>query len=534
MLVTKGERGKSGATVMAIGALAGVGPWKSPEDSRQLHFVDTLRAGCLLNEQKLTRIMVDEAPRRIAELEQRGAYFARAGKSNRYLLRTEGGHSQPRGIFIESRIGLEILKTLYGELARLKTRTVDNLMVIHLQMDNESWGALGLNIVNGEWVWLKSKAVVLATGGPGQLYSYNTQNLNNTGDGLALAVNAGATLIDMEFTQFYPWGFLSHGSRRGLLAGVSYFSRLYNRHKERFMEKYDPIRLEMSTRDIVARAIYQEIREGRGTGRGGVYCDMTHNPASAVRNTLPTIYNYFLHSGIDLEQKIFEVIPTFHYHMGGVQVDEYWQTCCPGLWAVGEVAGGVHGANRLSQNSLADILVSGARAGKRAAEYSLQTKRVRYNPLIIKEVVKKHEKLLSHTPRGHLRPKQIKRKIQKTMWENVGIIRNKRHLERAHEEMERIRKKETPLMALSSSDRICNHELVEVFEAHHLEQIAECIILAALARKESRGAHYREDFPIPDNRNMLKHMTLRKDTREFLLGTCPVDLSIMSARNFIQ
>lgn len=526
LLVTKGERAKSGATVMAIGALAGVGPWRSPKDSLESHLRDTIRGGCFLNEQNLTRIMVEEAPRRIMELEQGGAYFERAGKGNCYSLRTEGGHGHARGIYTESRIGAEILRTLYGEMTRLRVGVHDHLMAVELIRGKGGIGALGLDLAKGDWVLIESKAVVLATGGPGQLYLYNTHDLLNTGDGVALALKAGATLQDMEFTQFYPWGLKAQGSRGGLLAGVSYFSRLYNRDQERFMEKYDSDRLEMSTRDVVARAMVQEIREGRGTEKGGVNCDMTHQAPSVVRDTLPALHHFLLKCGIDPERDIFPVIPTFHYHIGGVKVDEDWQTTCPGLFAAGEVAGGVHGANRLSQNSLSDIIVSGARAGEKAADYARKISKFSCSRARAKEAVERYEGLFAPRRKSSLSRGSIKKKIQRTMWEKVGVVRNKKDLEQAVKLLQRIQREEIPRMTLGGSHRIYNRELMEFMEARHLAEIGECVALSALQREESRGAHFREDFPGTDNAGMLKHITLSQEGKKILLGAYPVDLSV--------
>jgi succinate dehydrogenase/fumarate reductase flavoprotein subunit len=527
LLVTKGEIAKSGATPMAVGTMAGVGTWHAPGDDKNLHILDTIKGGCYLNEQELARIMVNEAPHRIVELERRGAYWDRGEKGEKYLVRTEGGHSHPRGVFIESRVGAEIVRTLGSELCRLNVDILENLVVMKLSKSKGAFGAFCVNTQTSEFVFINCKSIVLATGGPGQLYLYNTQDIRNTGDGLVLALKAGAALIDMEFEQFYPWGYNASGSLGGLLACASYFSKLYNRHKTRFLNEYDPERLEMSTRDIVARAIYQEILEGRGTPNGGVICDTTHIQPGIIKETLPSLYDFFLKVGLDMETSLFEIVPTFHYLMGGIRVDEYWQTSCQGLFAVGETAAGVHGANRISQNSLADILVSGARAGEKAADYSsgvdiLETKASEHKRLIEDSKI-----LFSRTPKHPLRPHILKKNIQKLMWHSVGVIRNGKDLEKALDEIKRIESEDLPRMALASSNKICNRELIEFIEVSNLLLIAECVTLASLSREESRGAHFREDFKDIDNNSWLKHIVIKFDEERIVLDSCPIDSSVI-------
>jgi succinate dehydrogenase/fumarate reductase flavoprotein subunit len=531
LLVTKGGRAKAGATPMAIGTMGGVGPWHEPGDSKELHFLDTVRGGCFLNEQQLLRIMVEEAPARIMELEQRGAYWERPEKGERYLVRTEGGHSHARGVFIESRVGAEIVRTLFSELSRLKVTVYDHLMILTLLEDKGCFGALCFQLRTGNLLFIKCNAIVLATGGPGQIYIYNTHEVRNTGDGLSLALRLGSTLMDMEFEQFYPWGFLADGCLGGLLAGASYFARLYNREKVRFLEKYDPARLEMSTRDIVARAIYQEISEGRGTVSGGVLCDMTHNAPGVIKETLPSLYDFFSSVGVNMEQDPFEIVPTFHYLMGGIKVDKYWQSNCLGLFAVGETAAGVQGANRIGQNSLADILVSGARAGARAAWHASRVSNFKIKEPKLDRLVRTYEDLFKHKPRHRITPQVVRRTIQEIMWHYVGVIRNGKGLQQALDEIHRVKSEYLPRMSPMNSSRVCNIEWVEFFEVFNLIDVAECIIHTGLKREESRGAHFREDFKNRDDKKWLRHITVNFKEDRIVLGTCPVDLSVVGLQD---
>jgi len=525
-IVIKGRLNKCGSTPMAMGAASAVGPWHSPKDSKDIHFMDTVKGGAYLNEQKLVRIMVEEAPERVLELERLGAFWERTDSGEKYLLRIGGGHSYPRSVYLEDRPGSEMLKAMKGELIHRNVNIIENVMITWLLTDEDRIsGALGINVYTGDSIVFRTKSVVLATGGSGQIYEYTTQDVHNTGDGYALALQAGADLVDMEFVQFFPIGLIFPESTKGLIVGAMYYSHLLNKDRERFMKNYDAKRMELSTRDIVSRAVYTEINDGRGTKKGGVYCDMTFQPPGYVKKQLPLVYTFCDKLGMNVGKNMLEIAPTCHFFMGGVKVDERWESSFPGIFAAGEAAGGVHGANRLSQNSLADILVSGARAGKYAALYASKIKLPKINPLEIKKEFEKIEEIISRSPQGGIRPYKVKKKIQKIMWEKVGLFRDEKGLRKALEEIRRIKDEDLPRLSLTTKTKRYNREFIEALEIYNLLSICEATILPCILRKESRGAHYRTDYPRIDNENWLNHILVRLVGKEFELSIQSVDLS---------
>ncbi len=400
-----------------------------------------------------------------------------------------------------------------------------NIMVTKILKSNGSVaGATAIDMKFGDFILFKSKSIVLATGGAGQIYQITTQSMDNTGDGFSMALRAGADLIDMEFVQFYPIGLAHPADLRGLLAGPPYYSHLLNTEEERFMERYDPERLELSTRDVVSRSIFRELQEDRGTERGGVYCDMTYNKPGFIKKQLPSLYDLCTRLGIDLEKDMLEVAPTCHYFMSGIRVDERWESTIPGLFAAGEVIGGIHGANRLSQNSLADLLVTGADAGRYAAEHASEVEKVSLHE---EEIYLEYDKvygLLAKSGNG-LRPVEIKNKIKSLMWEKGSLIRNGDGMREALQVLADLKESDLPKISVSSSSLRSNREWIDGLEIYSMLDSAETILRSALFREESRGAHFREDFPERDDMNWMKHVVIKLMDNEVVLETCPVDQS---------
>lgn len=529
IVTIKGKINKSGATPMAMGAASAVGSWHTPDDSQDIHLKDTIKGGAYLNDQKMVRALVEEAPLRVLELERYGAFWERTEDGAAYLLRVDGGHSYPRSIYLEDRPGHEMLRAIRGELIKRNVNMVENVMVTRLlTRDSAITGACGIDMITGEFVLFKTKAVIIATGGAGQIYPYTSQDSRNTGDGYALALEAGADLADMEFVQFFPIGLLFPDSMKGLIVGAMYYSHLLNKNMERLMEKYDPQRLELSTRDIVSRGVFTEIIQGRATPRGGMWCDMTYNPPGFIKRQLPLVYNLCEKIGANPEKDMLEVAPTCHFYMGGVRVDEHWRSSLNGLFAAGEAAGGAHGANRLSQNSLADILVTGARAGRAASQYCKNTDSIKFDTEQVNVEKSRIDGLLDASPEKGLHPFTIKKKIKQIMWEKSSIFRDGKGLEDALKEIIRIKEEDIPHIAIANKSPRFNKELIDALEANCMLTVAESIIRPALHRKESRGAHYRHDFPSLDNRNWLKHISVRLTNKGFELDTYPVDLSEIS------
>src|SRR5881275_1037989 len=375
-LVTKSLLGKA-HTVMAEGGIAAALAHLDPQDDWQTHFQDTMKGGSFLNHWRMAQIHAQESPDRVRELEEWGALFDRT-EDGRILQRAFGGHSFRRLCHVGDRTGLEMIRTLQDRGVQMGFDVYMECTTTRLLMDGDRIaGAFAYWRENGRFVVFKAKSVVMATGGIGKAWPITSNSWEYTGDGMALAYEAGAELMDMEFVQFHPTGMVWPPGVQGILVTEAVRGEggiLRNRTGERFMEKYDPQRMELSTRDVVARSIYTEVKEGRGTEHGGAYLDISHKPAEYVKRKLPSMYHQFKElADVDITKGPMEVGPTCHYMMGGIRVEaETAQTNVPGLFAAGEAAAGLHGANRLGGNSLSDLLVFGRRAGLAAAEHAKQ------------------------------------------------------------------------------------------------------------------------------------------------------------------
>lgn len=516
LLVDKGLVGRSGNTVMASG-LSVVGPWHLPGDGPEVLLDDTLEGGQFLNNEKLVRILIDETPKRVAELEAWGLAFDRE-EDGRYFLLQSGGHRYPRVLVRSDRVGLAIAKTLRRRALQIGVRFQEDTMVTALLTNGEQVaGAVGIDCRSGDFLAFRARAVVLATGGVGQLYPMSTSRASNSGDGLALALRAGAVMVDMEQVQFYPRSLVFPPSVKGF--GLGIMGKLLNRCGERFMERYDPERLESSTRDITSRAIYSEIEAGRGTEHGGVFKDARETPERVFLSYLDQ-YNFCLKRGLDLKKEMAEVAPAVHYFMGGIVINERGESSLAGLYAAGEVAGGTHGANRLGGNSLADLLVFGARAGEWAARWALQSPPMEVDPQQVKEEEERIHNVLEGK-NGGVRPVEVKRAIQEIMWEKVGVVRSRRSLTEALEGLDRL-EADLSQVGVACEGLLYNQELVHYLEVENLLLVGKAIVTSSLVREESRGAHYREDYPEKDDALWLKNALLRLKGQKFVTSSRPV------------
>ena len=530
-LVSKGYITRSGATIMAPGAIAGVDSrWKHENDSKDLHLLDTVKGGAFLNEQRLVKILVDESPDGIVEMEHIGTLWERTVRGDNYSLRTGGGHKYPRCVYMEDHTGHELMRGLYGELLKRHIPVHEGIIITRLIRGGDGVrGAVGIDITNLEPVIFESNAIILATGGAGMVYINTSTSVDVTGDGYKLALDAGASLMDMEMVQFFPIGFLFPPSYRGILAALPYHSHLKNAKGERFMKRYDPKRMELSTRDIVSRAMFLEVKEGRGGPLGGVYCDMTFQSPEFLAEKQPFLYNTYLRLGIDTTKDMIEVMPTCHFFMGGVVVNENWESTVPGLFAVGETAAGIHGANRLSQNALAHVIVSGRRAGKSAAELVMKKRETLYhiNPKEAVKEEKKVKKILKYHPKKHITPLELRKKLRLSMWEKAGLFRTGKGLK---EQIDFISNLKNFRVSVETKNEFLNQDLIISLENESLLETAYCIAIAALERTESRGAHYRSDYPTQDDTNWLRHIIIRKTNGRLELQYQPVDISIIRTR----
>ncbi|MBW1800102.1 MAG: FAD-binding protein [Deltaproteobacteria bacterium] len=430
------------------------------------------------------------------------------------------GHSYPRG-YLDRREGVGFCHALEKALIRAQIVFYPETPIVKLLLDDgQVIGALGFDLATGGYRVFNSKVVILATGGLGQLFALTTNARSLTGDGYAMAFDAGAELVDMEMVQFMPLSFPYPESWKGVFIGMSSLwgpdVRLYNGPGERYMGGYDPERLEYATRDIAARANYTEIMEGRGTEHGAIVVDPTGNDPgllSGFQKSLPHIYNRVRKIfGEDAAnwKKTFEAIPSQHFFMGGVVVDEKCCTGVPGLFAVGEVCGGVHGANRLSGTALAEIFVFGDLAGENVTGWMKDHDLIPAREKEVRKEITRLDERFTACPKKGVRPFEAKRMIKDLMWRYLGPVRQGGGIRKAISAIDYIRKEGLPQLCLGSNHFQYNRERVELCEVTFMVKAAAMIALSALDREESRGSHYRTDYPAPDDRRWLKNIVVAK------------------------
>ena len=524
-LVCKSLLGKA-HTVMAEGGVAAALAHVDERDNWRTHFRDTMVGGKMLNNPRMAELHAQEAPDRVRELEAWGAVFDRT-RDGRILQRPFGGHSHPRLAHVGDRTGLEMIRTLQDRAVAAGISVYMECTITHLLTGpNGVAGAFGYWRTDGRSVVFAAKATLLATGGIGKAYEVTSNSWEYSGDGHALAYRAGAELIDMEFVQFHPTGMVWPPGVRGLLVTEAVRGEggiLRNKDGERFMWKYLPEDRrheyaatdeeaktwveaqsagqttdarrppELSTRDNVSRAIYTEVKEGRGSPHGGVFLDISYLPAEHVRRKLPSMYDQFKElADVDITTGPMEIAPTTHYVMGGVRVDaDTGATTVPGLFAAGEVSGGMHGANRLGGNSLSDLLVFGQRAGLGAAAYAADRDEAYVDPIQVRQAERELDEPFS-TPDG-ADPYRLREELQATMQSLVGIFRVEADLDQALESLADIRRRAARLCV--SGPRAYNPGWNLVFELRNLIDVSEAITRSARQRTESRGAHSRLDYP---------------------------------------
>jgi len=535
-LICKSLLGKA-HTVMAEGGIAAALGNVWPEDTWQVHFRDTMRGGKMLNNWRMAQLHAQEAPERVLELERWGALFDRT-KDGRILQRDFGGHRYARLAHVGDRTGLEMIRTLQYHGIHQGIDVYMECTIARLLKDGERVsGAVGYWRPHGKVVLFKAKAVVLATGGIGKAWKITSNSWEYTGDGHALALWAGADLIDMEFVQFHPTGMVWPPSVRGILVteGVrGDGGMLKNNQGERFMFNYIPEFFKGETadneeeadrwyddkrnnrrtpdllpRDEVARAINAEMKAGRGSPHGGVYLDIaSRRTADYIRKRLPSMYHQFKElAGVDITKEPMEVGPTCHYVMGGVRVDaDSTAATVPGLFAAGEVAGGMHGSNRLGGNSLSDLLVFGRRAGLHAALYAKDfggalTVDAGQVDAVARELVEPLARV------GGENPYAIQADLQETMQSLVGLIRTERELKEALRKLEALKARAKRVRV--EGGRTYNPGWHTALDLRSLLAVAECCALAALERKESRGGHTRDDHPYTDDQWGKVNVVLR-------------------------
>jgi len=494
-VVCKSLLGKA-HTVMAEGGIAAAMANVDQADDWRTHFRDTMRGGKFLNNWRMAQIHAQEAPDRVHELEQWGALFDRTSDGE-ILQRAFGGHSFKRLCHVGDRTGLEMIRTLQDRGVHLGIDVYMECAVTRLLKDGDRVaGAFAYWRETGRFVVFKAKSVVIATGGIGKAWRITSNSWEYTGDGMALAYDAGAELMDMEFVQFHPTGMVWPPGVQGILVTEAVRGEggvLRNKNGERFMERYDPDKMELSTRDVVARAIYTEAKEGRGTEHGGAYLDISHKPGDYVKRKLPSMYHQFRElADVDITKGPMEVGPTCHYMMGGIRVDaETAAATVPGLFASGEAAAGLHGANRLGGNSLSDLLVFGRRAGLAAAEHAATSGSLNIDSQQIEEA---SSEMLEPFARGEGEsPYRIHEELQNAMQNYVGIFRNEEDLGKGLSELQVLKERASRLRVEGS--RLFNPGWHLARDLKSMLTVSEAVALSAEKRRESRGAHSRIDYP---------------------------------------
>jgi len=521
-VVCKSLLGKA-HTVMAEGGIAAAMANVDRTDDWRAHFRDTMRGGKSLNNWRMAQIHAQEAPERVRELEQWGALFDRTTDGN-ILQRAFGGHTFKRLCHVGDRTGLEMIRTLQDRGVNLGIDVYMECAITRLLKDGERIaGAFGYWRENGRFIVFKAKSVVVATGGIGKAWRITSNSWEYTGDGMALAYDAGAELMDMEFVQFHPTGMVWPPGVQGILVTEAVRGEggvLRNKDGERFMERYDPERMDLSTRDVVARAIYTEAKEGRGTEHGGAYLDISHKPAEYVKKKLPSMYHQFRElADVDITKGPMEVGPTCHYMMGGIRVEaETAESKVPGLFAAGEAAAGLHGANRLGGNSLSDLLVFGRRAGISAAEHAKQVSPPSVDDARVEEATQ--EMLAPFERSDGDSPYDLHRDLQENMQNYVGIFRSEEDLKRGLDEIQKL-KQRTAHVHVDGS-RLFNPGWHLARDLKAMLTVSEAVALSALERKESRGAHSRIDYPNYDEQWSKLNNIVSRDGDRMNLSHVPI------------
>jgi len=504
-------------------AQGGINASLSEIDSWEKHTFDTIKGSDYLADQDAVELMCKDAPRAIIELEHWGALFNRT-EVGRLAQRPFGGAGFPRTCFAADKTGHVLQTTIYEQTRKRRVQIYEEWFATSLVVeDNVCKGLTAIEITTGMVHAVQAKAVILATGGAGQVYSKTTNSLTTTGDGIAMAYNAGLPIEDMEFVQFHPTSL--YGSNILVSEGArGEGGYLINALGERFMKKYAPDKMELAPRDIVSRSIETEIREGRGFEGGYVHLDLRHLGEAKINERLPTIRELAIYfAGVDPVKEPIPIQPAQHYTMGGVSADLDGATSIKGLYAAGECACvSVHGANRLGGNSLLDTVVFGRRAGAKAAEYAKQVSVVGFSETALKEEEKRIEALLSR--KDGVKASEIKRALGSTMFDKVGIFRNKRDMETAKKNVATLKRQFENVCVLDSSRKF-NTSLIETLEVGFGLDLAEVVVACALARKESRGAHFRTDYPKRDDATWLKHTVAVRTAEGPKLSYKPVTIT---------
>ncbi|MEX0805562.1 MAG: FAD-binding protein [Candidatus Binatia bacterium] len=525
LLLDKSLIGRGGATVMAQMTVAAALGHQEPDDCA-IHLKDTLEAGRGLCNEELSALLCHDGPKRILEMEQWGTRWAR--ENGHIKQEMAPGHSRKRCCYVDFlNTGPAVAATLRRKVSEVaEIRRISNVAIVDILIkDGRAIGAIGLNLVNGEWVTFQAPAIILAAGGLTKLYQRNSASANMGGEAYALALWAGAELVDMEFVQFFPIGHLAPR-----LVGMDPImwdpfryklgGKLLNGSFEEFIDRYGGIDFGKytATRDIAAYAILKEVEAGRGTPHGGAYLDFRHIPETQLRAAFGPVVDRLLTNGIDLTKTPVEVGPTAHYHMGGIRVNARMETRIQGLYAAGEAVGGANGANRLSGNAITEALVFGDRAGACAGE---QSKRGSADgdakPAAV--ALQRIKAVKERRAKDGIMPIALQTQLQQIMWDKAGPFRTGDKLAEALARIREMREEELPRLPIADGNAY-DMDLQDWFELRAMLATAEAVVKSALARTESRGAHQREDYPDADEA-FLKNQAIELKDRALVASWLP-------------
>ncbi len=520
-IATKGPVGKSGATVTgdadvdldSRSAIELLGLKGDPADSPEAFFEDMVVESKYISNQKLVEIHVREAAARVKDLADFGAKITE--------IIHNPGHSYPRGVWLP---GPRFVSALKKELSKYPVDRLEYMMIVELlKAEGQVAGALGVKLDSGELYLIGARATLICCGGGLRLYPHTTAPDDLTGDGQAMAYRAGAEMIDMEFPMFLPYTLINPPAMDGVDYPFLIINRMeahaLNRRGQRYMGRWDPVRMERSTRDICSIGIAMEVLEGKGSRSGGVYVSLSHLPEELVEDAarwFPPEISGWRYGGFkikdfipDFKDKGFEVGPACHFQNGGIRINERCKTTVPGLYAAGEGTGSIMGANRISGNALTMTQVWGARAGRYAAEFARKNRRVSIDPGGVKEL---KECITAPFRRGRGNDVvALRKEMQKLAGDRIGVIRDEEGLEEALREQERLLGRELPHAALSHKGRVFNREWLEYLQLPNMLQVLEMTARASLMRTESRGALYRRDYPKTNNNRWLKNIVIKQE-----------------------
>ncbi len=512
-VAAKGLVGQSGCTRMVQGGYNAV---LDPKDSFDLHYGDTIRGGAFINDQELAWVLVTNAPKVIEELERLGCFFDR-DPQGRISQKAFAGQSFDRTVHRGDLTGIEIMSRLKDNVLAEDLMLLDERRGISLLADGKGGigGALVVDVRSGEFLAVSARATLMATGGGARMYSIAAPSLEKAGDGMAICYRAGCVMQDMEMYQFHPTGLVAGASvltgsvlEEGLRGAGGY---LVNQLGDRFMEHYDPERMERSTRDLVSRAGYMEIQAGRATPDGAVMLDVSHLGAEFVETTFPGMVERCREIGFDLARAPVKVSPTAHFHMGGARIDETCRTNLEGLFVAGEDSGGVHGANRLGGNGVAESLVFGTLAGDAMAGFAAQRSQPGLDDSEIETAIAWAIQPFENAAGENIF--EIRREIEELMWAEGGLVRSGPGLQMTLDRLAEIgeRAQQAPVsQSPGSGSREYHPGWHEWLNVQSILTVARLTCESALAREESRGSHYRSDFPDSNDAGWLCNVMLQK------------------------